>query len=64
MLADIGLIGGIYTFVRLLLMFETTPAGERVPTWKVIVIAIAMAAIAILSLDILAQGTVTVNDLN
>ena len=64
MLADIGLIGGVYTFVRLLLLFETTPAGERVPAWKVIVIGVALLAIGILTLDILLQSTVTLNDLN
>lgn len=59
MIADIGVIGGIYTFVRLLLM--VAPSGDTevppLPAWERGVLVVAMVVIALLTVDIFMIGS-------
>ena len=48
--------GGIYTFVRLLLLLAPPAVGERPATWAQVTLGVAMVAIALLSLDVFASG--------
>lgn len=53
MLGDIGIIGGVYTFVRLLLLAFEQVDGETRPPFQIVVLGIAMLVIAFLTVDIL-----------
>lgn len=56
MLSEIGLIGGLYTFVRLLLLVTAGGADAR-PHWECVVLIAAMVVIALLTIDIFLIGT-------
>lgn len=57
MLSEIGLIGGLYTFVRLLLLVTAGGGADARPHWECVVLIAAMVVIALLTIDIFLIGT-------